>query len=333
MASRYGGFTVRRDPLASLILPIPLGEADETGRIPLPESLVIATWGESRDLKGDPVIVNEKTASVLAANQAKLGREEVALDFEHNTWDKKTPEPKPVASYGTLSVQEGVGIIWTPLAESWTPEGTSYYTGKHYRDISPTVYRDENGVVIGIHSVALTRAGQVSHLKAYSLSASSADLAALSADIKSDTSTTMDYQALLAKLLGISPDDLAGMTEEDIIAKADALAAAAAPKEEKKEETEPTPMSARLDAIERTQLLQDAKLAGKIIPLSAEAFNALPLSAAKALIDGLESGKVPTSARTSETVDDAKPKALSADEKEVCKQLGLTEEQFRKGNA
>ncbi len=319
---------MRADLFAQLLTPLPLGSADETGRIPLPASLVITPWGESRDLSGAPVIVNDKTAAVLAANQAKLGRTEVALDFEHNTWDKTKPEPKPVAAYGTLSVETGVGIIWTPLADSWTPEGSNYYTGKHYRDISPTVYRDKDGVVIALHSVALTRAGQIADLKSYALSAT-ADLVALSSDLTENN--TMDYAALLSKLLGISVDDLATMSEEDVVAKITALGT----KTETETETEAAPMSAeaRLDLLEKRQLISDAKLAGKIIPLSSEAMESLPLSSVQTILSGLEAGKVPTTAATKAGELETGPKPLSAEEREVCKQLGLTEDQFRKSQA
>nr|WP_246417968.1 phage protease [Haloferula luteola] len=302
---------------------------NETGRIPLPESLVIAKWGESRDLEGRPVIVNEKTVAVLAGNQARLGKNEIALDFEHNTFRKDLPEPKPVAAYGALSVMEGVGIVWTPAADSWTPEGTKFYTGKHYRDLSPTVHRDADGVVIGLHSVALTRAGQIDDLRAYA-TAMSAEASPLSTDT---TPTTMDtnHSAILAKLLNVSTDDLNSMKEEDIVAKFDALSKPDAPEKEETTPMNADALSARIDLLEKRNLLSEAKLAGKAIPFSAEAAEALPLSTLKTVLKDLKPGEVPTAAATSKQHgDEGRPKALSAEESEVIKQLGISEDEYRK---
>ena len=310
----------------------------QKGLIPLPDRIVICKWGESKDLSGAPVIVNDTTLAQLAANQEKYGHLEIALDFEHTTVptkDKdgniiKAREPQPIAAMGTLSVERDRGIVFHPL--SWTPDGEHYYTGRHYRDISPTVKRNEKGEVVFVQSVALTRAGQIQDLHAFSAALAAADLTTLSTPIptimENTTTDKPDYKALLLKKLELSDE----ATDEEIIA------ALSAPEKMEEEETTPmsvattpdniTALSARLDKIERDTLLAAAVRDGKVIPLSAEAQETVALSVLKDIIDNSPAGAVPLkSGGIANEPDKITP--LSADEKIVAERMGLTEEQFR----
>lgn len=317
-----------RLPLHRLLIPLAPGAADDAGLLPLPEKLVIAPWGRSKTLSGAWIRVGKKTMAALAANQKAQGFEEVALDFNHNTYavdangkPVKPKEPIKVAAYGTLSVQEGVGIVFHPTR--WTPEGAEHYQGGHYRDLSPTIATDADGEVIFVHSAALCRQGQIENLHAYSVEI----------EIESETKT-MDPKALLLKLLNL-PDTA---TDEEIAAAVETLSgkltAMAAQKPEENKEEAPaaySALAARLDAIEKQTLITAATAAGKVIPLSAEAIEALPLAALKTTLDALKPGEVPTKAQTQGGAStESKLTALSAEEKEVCRQLGITEEQFRK---
>jgi phage I-like protein len=334
---------------ARIVTPLPLaagaeGSTVQTGSIPLPERLLILPWGENRALDGSPIVVNETTAQVLAANQAKIGAGEVPLDFEHNTVEfdekgkrKKTTEPKPVAGYGTLSVVPGEGIYYTPV--SWTDEGQKFYTGGHYRDLSATPLPEKGtGVVLAIDSVALCRKGQIEGVHAFSAARLVTLSALLCPESESETETTMDpYKAALLKLLKL-PETA---TDEEI-----AAAQTAAEKGvDKPAETPgtPTPLSAeaRLDQIERRQvegerrqILDGAKAAGKIIPLSADAINALPLDTLRTVVDGLTPGQVPITATTPGAGADSAPalKALSADELTACRLLGVDPKRYRELN-
>jgi phage I-like protein len=329
-----------KSPLKPAAVRVPMalaaaGSADGSAedRLPLPPRILIAKWGEDTALDGSAVIVNEQTAACLAANQLKIGREEVALDFEHNTYEVdaegkpvKSKLPAPIAAMGALSVEPGVGLWFTP--RYWTPEGSHYYSGRHYPDISPTVIRNEKGEVIALHSVALTRSGQIAGLHAFSADAGLlGSIKALSSDLHTNStpsSNTMDYKTALLKLLGL-PDTA---TDEEITAKLTATTT------EVETETPATPMSAdvRLDAIERRQILDGATAAGKIIPLSAEAIEALPLSTLRTLVDGITPGSVPLVGKTGDTVEGAGIKALSAEEKTACELLGVSEKRFRELN-
>jgi phage I-like protein len=312
--------------------------------VALPTELVIAPWGASRALDGTPVIVNERTAAVLSANQDEIGRAEIALDFEHNTFDgpdvtaadRHAKEPRKVAGYGALSVVPGKGIVYLPLADAWTPEGIEHVTGKHYRDLSPVpILDEETGEVIAMHSVALTRAGQIPTLRAYSATADlTRCLKALSADYSTDPANQdMKFRAIACAALGL-PETA---TDEEIVAAG-----------EKKPAATPNviPMSAELDArlkaiedgqvaSQRQAIVTAAAAAGKIIPLSADAVNLLSPATLQTIVDGLTPGAVPMSSNTPSKDQGDKlgqPKALSAEEAEVAKRLGISEEDYRKAN-
>lgn len=318
-----------------LVCALPLAAAGDDGRIPLPTELVITPWGESRALDGTPVRVTEHTAAVLSANQAEIGRAEIALDFEHNTYEpdpakRMAGEPRKVAGYGTLSVVPNKGIVYQPLSDAWTPEGTDHYTGKHYRDLSPVPILDENGVVVAVHSVALTRAGQIEGLHAFSAADIELSIKRLSANSSDDND--MKFRAIACAALGL-PETA---TDEEIVAA----------QEKKKPATAEVPLSAELDtrlkAIENHQLQQEretivtkATAAGKAIPLSAEAIKLLTPATLQTIVDGLEAGTVPLAAATPGKDQGDKlgtPKALSAEEAEVAKRLGITAEKFREHN-
>lgn len=341
-------------PAAALPFPAPLRLgasagvcSPQKGLLPLPAEIVICPWGASKDLTGADVIVNDVTVAELAANQSKYGFDEIALDFNHATvpgTDKdgqpvKPREPLPIAAMGSLTVVPHKGIIFRPL--SWTPEGETYYSGRHYRDLSPTVGRNEKGEVTFVHSVALTRNGQIHNLHAYSATAGLPALTTLSTPLPTHTTTmdnnTPDYRALLLSVLKL--DDAA--TDEQIIAAASTPLSAP----EKKEEEVPaatamaastTPenlvaFNARLDSLERDNLVSEATRAGKLIPLSADALKLTPLSVLKDLITQLPAGAVNMTPGTP-AKETPSLKALSADEEIVRQRMGFTLEQWHAAN-
>lgn len=316
----------------------------------LPTELVIAPWGASRALDGTPVIVNERTAAVLSANQDEIGRAEIALDFEHNTFDgpdatpaeRHAKEPRKVAGYGALSVIPGKGIVYLPLADAWTPEGIEHVTGKHYRDLSPVpILDEETGEVIAMHSVALTRAGQIPTLRAYSANADlTRCLKALSADSTDPTDNDMKFRAIACAALGLPVT----ATDEEIVAageKKPAETPGAAPGAPSVIAMS-ADLDARLKAIEagqvasqRQAIVDKATAAGKAIPLSADAIAKLEPATLQTIVDGLEAGAVPMSSNTPGKDQGDKlgtPKALSAEEAEVATRLGISAEDYRKAN-
>lgn len=125
----------------------------------LPQRIKVLGWGRNETNQG-PVIVDETTAKVFSANQKLIGRERVALDYEHNTVPgspefERTREPRDIAANLTLTVVPGEGLFGEALTYTSTGEAKS----ENYEDLSLAPYLDKDNRVIGAHSVALTRAG------------------------------------------------------------------------------------------------------------------------------------------------------------------------------
>ena len=333
-----------------------------------PTRLVVLPWGTSDGRERGKFICNERTVELFGASQRALKLDRLAIDFEHATVPgtpayESSQEPRKVAGYGTPKVEPGVGIVLVDIA--WTPEGLAAIQGGHFQDLSPATYRekDGSGVVVGLHSVGLVRHGELDGLtvdwSAKTAASLLSGLTALSAahdDSKAprstpsatdkDNSDTKPMKELLLKLLsalGVTVADDAddAAFESAVTAGASKLEALMA---KPKEEVEPDAMSAELASIkadlaamkgDREQARRDALVAeatrdGKVIPLSAEDVNKLPVDILSAMIGKLPAGdvatqrKTPDSSKASET-----PDALSADETKYARQLGLTDDEVR----
>lgn len=273
-------------------------DPNHTGR--LPARLRLLAWGRNETAKG-PVILNDQTAAVFAHNQRATGRERVAVDFEHNTVEgmpeyERTREPRPVAGFGAPRLIPGDGLYLEQITT--TPEGER--ESPNYEDLSPSPWLAADGTLVGLHSVALCRAGSV-----YDLTLNGAATAALTAlltlsDVRSQTNTQphttppMSEKFLtltsLAAMLSL-PDT---STEVEIGARLKALTAPppappAAP-DLAPVNAQLTALSARvdtlvtsLDTIERASLISQATQEGKVLPQEAT-LKLLPTAALKALV-------------------------------------------------
>jgi phage I-like protein len=295
----------------------------------LPARIKLFNWGANERIDGPPIIVGDRTLSSLSANQAALGFDRIIVDYNHQSLPGHPnfkPDPREHAAFGGVEVVKDDGIYCTALA--WTPSGET--NARNYPDLSPTPLLDENNEVVFLHSVALCTQGKLK---------SSAFVSALSAQFLAPLSTLapspkpeksksiMDPKKLLCAILGLDP---ATATDDEI--------ATAAEKFGKEEKTEPdaavTALSAdvkRLTTLvegsERAAALDAALRAGKLVPQSVAA---LPLESMKAVIADLPEGVVPLAARTPEGIGSAAAvTALSATDKAVAAQLGLSEEDFK----
>ena len=52
----------------------------------LPSRIKLLNWGRNESVKG-PILVDEQSLAALNVNQARLGYDRIALDYEHNTVD------------------------------------------------------------------------------------------------------------------------------------------------------------------------------------------------------------------------------------------------------
>lgn len=317
----------------------------------LPTRLRVAPWGTHQIGARGQAIVNEASAQVFAANMAKLKRaDHVSLDFNHNSLPGHPSylaekEPRKIAATGKPEMVPGQGIFLTGL--TWTPEGKDAFLGGHFQDLSPAVYRDKAGTVIGMHSAALCQHGEIDGLTITDAvqSALSADIAALSAsdpttlDSSPPMKPTPELIALLAALgvtLAADADESTTKTAlTDLTAKIKADAGA----EKKENVTALTALDVRLQTIEkqgeknqRDRLKEKAINDGKVIPLTDAVWEVTALSTCEALVAGLTPGVVPFGKRTpaGELDPNAKPDALTAEGEEVFAAMGLSKEDFEK---
>ncbi len=303
----------------------------------LPNRLKLLAWGRNETVKG-PVTVGPKTLKQLAANQARVGFDKIALDYNHQTVPSSPnyrPDPVQVAAYGTPEVVDGDGLYLN--ISDWTPSGRE--NAANYHDLSPTPQLDENGEVIFLHSVALCRQGAVDGLTFYS--ANFTNPASLKPHPTNHTTKTMDYRSALIALL-----KKLGVTLPDN--PSDAEIGDAADKYKPSDTTDETPLSVDLDKrlklleagredSERASLVALASSQGKVIPLSADQIKTTPLSVLGAIVENLKPGTVNLAGRSDGKAPAGQDQrgstvTLSAEDKHVVKTLGISEADFIKAN-
>ena len=320
------------------LIALHVGQAPWNTGSDLPTELLVCPWGEHEGTTQGSVVVNDKTAAVLAANQRRYGHDRVALDFEHGSFfsqDKKGGDPVKVAAFGTPVCHPGRGIVLENLA--WTPQGAEHWSGGHYPDLSPVIARDPDGTVVFLQSAALCRQGDLPTLSAFSFP----DLHITETTNTKPTNTKMDTKLLLITLMAA----LGVTVPED--ASAEQLAAAATEAAEKAKSNEaPAPelsaLSTRIAQLEqsaekaqRSAIVARASAEGKVIPLDDAGLQSLPLAALSAMVDklpatlpltGLPAGLTAHSARQLEG-------GMSEADKQVARQLGIDEATWKKHNA
>jgi phage I-like protein len=307
----------------------PAAEGDK-----LPGRIRIAKWGHNKSVKAD-YVVNETTARALPHVQKALGFDTVDLDFNHNTVPGSKPyladkEPRKRAAFGPLEVVPGEGIFLS--VREWTPEGEAAVKGRHFQDLSPAIVTNSVGEVVFIHSAALCRQGCTEGLELELNSADFGDLAArlsthsaaFSPAPSPETKPTMDkFKALLLTLLGLpeTADDAAIETA----AKAHAAKVDAANKVAGQVQTMSADIASLKELVtggERTRLVNEAILAGKIVPQS---IAELPIDSLKKVLGDLPPGMVPLDRRTPEGIKTHSSDVVSGEsiaEAEVARQLG-----------
>jgi phage I-like protein len=301
----------------------------------LPSRLKILSWGENTTIKG-PVRVGKKTLECLASNQKKLAFEQIALDYNHQTLPGSPTyqkDPVQVAAYGSLEVIDGDGV-YMPI-DHWTPSGKEH--APNYVDLSPVVQLDENGEVIFIHSVALCRQGCTEGLSFYSADFSNPS----SLRSHSSSNKPMDYRTAvitLLKTLGVTlPDNPSDAEIGDAVTayKADDQGGEGLSSSEVEAKIAEAlkPLASRFEEGDRVAVVTKATAAGKVIPLTDEEIKTMPLATLASLVEKLPV-TVPLAERGVKfNTDKSKLTALSAEQKVICKNLGLSEEKYLKSLA
>lgn len=305
-----------------------------------PTRMLVMPWGRNETRRGD-FIVDALTARVFATNQKRNRLDgKVALDFEHNTLPGapaylSSSEPRPIAAWALCRVIEGEGLVYEDI--EWTPDGLSAWQRKLYQDISPAPVRGADGkTVIALHSAALCRHGELADFTIAHAAAPkglAAYFDALSADSSSllnpDLTTLMKEKLIsLCSALGVplsaeADESATGIALDSAIAavgklkKPEGLSAEAA--------GELATLRKEIEAGKKDLLLMKATQEGKVVPLSADAIAATPLSALQELVTNAKPGEVNLQKKTTDGNPDAKPESLSAEAIEVFRSCGLTE--------
>jgi phage I-like protein len=272
-----------------------------------PRRLKLLDWGVNQTVYG-PVIVNETTAALLPMNQKKLGFDTIALDYEHNTVPKtpefeRTREPREIAANGVPLVVPGEGLFFDAL--EYTPSGKQNHM--NYIDLSPTPKLSDKGEVVFLHSVALCRQGAVEGLHYYSVMLGVEDsqkanpqensMNDLMAFLKkvfrlSDTATDDDVMKAFQSAVSMAPDgggdpvpcssrilalEAALLPLSALLAADGQLTTLSAGLEGLKTKVgdvdvkcKITALSSTLEGMQKDVMCFMARVAGKVVPLSAE---------------------------------------------------------------
>lgn len=111
--------------------------------------------GNMEGVKAKTWFLDSAAASAVSA-AFKAGGVKLPIDYEHQTLNAaKNGQPAPAAGWITaLEYLPGVGML---AHVSWTAAGRAHLEGEEYLYISPILIFDaETGMVLGLHSVALT---------------------------------------------------------------------------------------------------------------------------------------------------------------------------------
>jgi phage I-like protein len=319
-------------PATLLPHPLPAHAVALSGALPfrsggdaagLPQRVKILSWGENVGrTTGKLIVVDEESAAALSRNQELVACERVPMDYVHQSHPghpNYRPDPRHSPGSGLIEVVPGDGIYLSAI--EYTPNGVEHAAS--YQDVSAVVHLDSKKRPLWISSVALTQTGDVAGME---FKEAVAVLEAIQNPLPTeDNDMDTPYKAILLKLLGL-PE---GATDEEIQAAAEPKAAA----------DDSAAMSARIlnleqhrETQERERLLDAAKAAGKVVPLSAEIIAQTPVAVLSAMIEGLPAGEVPLQGAQTEEKPGKEAVALSADEANAAKALGLTPEEFRAAN-
>jgi phage I-like protein len=215
-----------------------------------------------------------------------------------------------VAAYGAVACVPGDGLFLDDL--QWTPHGQKF--AREYVDLSPTPARTDDGTVIGVHSVALCRHGAIEGLQFYSVEIPEGGNAMdwkkwLCAwmDVNAETATDEEVTAAFGnKIKGLSAEAI-GAAQTEMKKLIDGLTA----RVPENATATITALSAELSTLkglvvalekgvaerDRQEIVRQAAIEGKVIPLSAEQLAATDLTTLREMVGKL-AVTVPVSQRT-----------------------------------
>lgn len=297
----------------------------------IPNRIMIAPWG-TRETSTGPVTVNAATAVYLARHQ-KHPFDTICLDFCHNTEKGDQSEPKAVAAYGKPELVAGEGLFLTAM--EWTPDGEKAWKGRWYKDVSPMIARDKNGVVMFAKSAALCRNGRIPNLENFDAE-------------EIEPSYPMKKSLILQVLNNAGANLPEDATDEAIAAAADQLAEGKSTSSTEAMSAEVTsaikaalePFQAELKTVkdslaaqtagnaksEKQAIIDQAARDGQVIPFSTDDIMAETFSVdiLRKCVAGLAKSQVPFKSTTSGAKSEpVKMDAFSAEDRAIAALLGV----------
>ncbi|PWE52147.1 hypothetical protein DEM27_32630 [Metarhizobium album] len=247
---------------------------------------------------------------------------DLPIDIDHSTV-KRTLFGETAPAVGWISKLEARADGLYGRVE-WLDEGLRVLAARTHRYISPVLRHDEKGKVYWLHSAALVAAPAASMP------------AVASADLTTETETPM--LKAIAAALGLSED----ANDASCLAAIAGLKGRIDPAVHQAALTNVATLTTELETFKAAgrkekvdALLESALTAKKITPAQRTAYEALcatddGFGQVKTLIETLGTGLGPSG------LDDksapGKVSALSAEDRAIIKEMGLTEEEFRKAN-
>lgn len=309
-----------------------------------PTQLLVCPWGLTETLEG-PILCDAATVAALPARQKKERADRVPIDFDHAaSFGKGRGKPRDIAGYGTPKAVTGEGIYLCDIR--WTPTGKKYWA--NYEDLSPAFLQQEDtGRVTFLDSVALTPRGMIEGLTLFSAEEDPA--APLSPPITqpnrismnpdklkaflksqgvtfSDTATPEDLAALaeaaMEKLTGMEgPAEMSGETDKRINALAAEIASL--------KSADASRHQAGEDA-RKKEIIRQASAEGKVLPPDEVIKNmsAADLQLTADATPVTVKGKPGSGLNPGQKGNGEKAVTLSAEDREIARQLGLSEEKM-----
>lgn len=288
----------------------------------LPQWLKLLPAGDMTGRDGRRFI-NTSPETVLQSF-SEDGRD-IALDIEHAT-ELKGPIGEPAPAQGWFKALEiRSGEIWGQI--DFNADGSKLILGKNYRYISPAFYHDDQGNILGISSVGLTNKPNL-NLPALNqeqppMKLSAAIAAALS--LNAETATDAEAVTAINKLksdtqLALNRAENPDLTKYVPTETHQLALNRAETAEQKLKEIEDGEVEALVDG---------AIADGKIAPANKAMYLATCRADRKGFESFIQSAPVIAS---SESKHDKKPGGdetkLTEGQLAMCRQLGLTEEEF-----
>jgi len=279
---------------------------------------------------------NSRPELILAAFAG--GGADLPVDLEHST-ELKAPQGEPAPAAGWVKeLQNRAGAIWGRI--EWNAQGQELVGAQAYRYLSPViVYQRDSGLIVGLSSVGLTNRPNL-RLPALNQQQQTEedimDLKQLLAALGLPETAT--FAEALNRIAAVKGDLATAMNRADnppldkFVPRADhdAVLARANNAEQKLSDLEKAGREEKVEAA-----IQGALKEGKVTPATAdyhraqcrqngglELFSAY-CQAAPTIGDGSGLGGKKQESGTGT--------ALNAEEKQVCKAMGISEEDFRKG--